>query len=61
VCSEVVLGECDGEGGVGGEVELGVAFTPVPTVELSIRFTRTELGGLYLMTAMLTGAYVLAR
>ena len=27
--AEVVLGESDGEGGVGGEVQFGVAFAPV--------------------------------
>ena len=27
--AEVGLGEGDGEGGVGGEVEVGVAFAPV--------------------------------
>lgn len=30
--AEVSLGECDGEGGVGGKVESWVAFAPVSVV-----------------------------
>jgi len=34
VGAEVFLGEGDGEGGVGWEVELWVAFAPVPVGEV---------------------------
>ena len=37
VGAEVVLGEGDGEGGVGGEVEDGVAFAPVSGPKVSSR------------------------
>ena len=67
VGAEVGLGEGDGEGGVGGEVEGGVAFAPVSRFILSVlletcKGRRGEGGrGAYLITAMFTGAVVLAR
>lgn len=64
VGAEVGLGEGDGEGGVGGEVEVGVAFAPI-SVEgrESVRnaWLKVAWGHIYLITAMLTGAVVLAR
>lgn len=62
VGAEVGLGECDGEGGVGGEVERGGAFAPVSGegISLNVRWV-LQFGGVYFMTAMLTGAVVLAR
>lgn len=68
--SEVGLGEGDGEGAVGGEVELGIPLAPVSAEirgqrpKLYIKDESTWLGrggGAYLTTAMLTGAVVLAR
>ena len=63
--AEVVLGEGDGEGGVGGQVELGITLAPV-SVDGGVRDEEvSEWDCLpmttYLMTAMLTGAKVLAR
>ena len=56
--AKVVLGEGDGEGGVGWEVEFGVAFTPVPA--LAVVSGNLEVAAIwgwkYLITAMLTGA-----
>lgn len=66
VGAEVVLGEGDGEGGVGGQVEFGVTLAPV-SVEGGVRDGEVNEGwdcpsmATYLMTAMLTGAKVLAR
>ena len=58
--AQVGLGEGDRQGGVGGEVEGAVAFAPVSASAVSGMW-----GGwarwLYLITAMLTGAYVLVR
>ena len=34
--AQVVLGESDGKGGVGGEVQFGVAFAPVPCLYLAL-------------------------
>jgi len=53
--AEIGLGEGDGEGGVGGEVEFGVALAPVSGV-LAEGGSGEE--GDYLMTAILTGAVV---
>ena len=62
VRAEVVLGEGDGEGGVGGEVEDGVAFAPVSAAEVSWCIERCWVEvQTDLITAMLTGAKVLAR
>lgn len=61
VGTEVRLGEGDGEGGVCGEVEGGVAFSPVSAggdvsgVDEGLKMVW------YFMTAILTGAVVLAR
>ena len=66
VGAEVVLGEGDGEGGVGGQVEFGVTLAPV-SVDGGVRDGEVNEGwdcpsmATYLMTAMLTGAKVLAR
>lgn len=63
VGAQVGLGERYGEGGVCGEVELGVAFAPVSGVwPLAGQGMGTAGGwrGTYLMTAMFTGAVVLA-
>ena len=55
--AEVVLGEGYGEGGVGGEVEGGVALAPV---SLDCQWGAAKWHGFgmrhYLMTAMFTGA-----
>ena len=59
--AEIGLGEGDGEGGVGGEVKAWVAFSPVP-VEGGGQYLGGEHGEVaYLITAILTGAVVLAR
>lgn len=66
VGAEVVLGEGDGEGGVGGQVEFGVTLAPV-SVDGGVRDAAVSEWldclsmATYLMTAMLTGAKVLAR
>lgn len=61
--AEVGLGEGDGEGGVGGEIEGGGAFAPVSVgrVRLKVCGEGGVGRGGYFMTAMLTGAVVLAR
>jgi len=66
VRAEVVLGEGDGEGGVGGQVELGVTLAPVSMEGGVVRdgdVSEYDCSPMatYLMTAMLTGAKVLAR
>jgi hypothetical protein len=66
VGAEVVLREGDGEGGVGGQVELGVTLAPVSVHGGVSDATVSEWWyclpmATYLMTAMLTGAKVLAR
>lgn len=72
VGAKVVLREGDGEGGVGGQVELGVTLAPV-SAGGGVRddgrrggeWTDWDCGcspmATYLMTAILTGAKVLAR
>lgn len=67
--SEVGLRKGDREGRVGGEIERDIAFAPVSEKkevlvegqERRCGYTLCMSGGLYLMTAMLTGAVVLAR
>lgn len=59
--AEVGLGEGDRERGVGGEVEGGVPFAPVSGIILSVLLKRCRRGWAYLITAMFTGAVVLAR
>ncbi len=60
--AEVGLGEGDGEGGVGGEIEGGGAFAPVSVGRVRLKVCgEGGVGGGYFMTAMLTGAVVLAR
>ena len=64
VGAEVVLGEGDGEGAVGWEVEFGVAFAPIPVYQMVSKRLNHQLPELRytdLMTAMFTGAKVLAR
>lgn len=62
MCAEVVLGEGDGEGRVGGEVEGCISLAPV-SVECVVVSKETLLyqDKTYLMTAIFTGAKVLAR
>lgn len=61
--AEVGLREGDGKGGVGGEVESWVSFSPVSRfcLKREIDTMGNGGGGGYLITAILTGAVVLAR
>lgn len=65
--AKVGLGEGDGERRIGREVELRVAFSPVSKVDSHFVIYCREGGGKeggggrYLITAIFTGAVVLAR
>jgi len=61
MCAKVGLGEGDGEGRVGREVELRVAFSPVSRKSLDGSLWGGGGGCGYLITAIFTGAVVLAR
>ena len=52
------LGESDRDGRIGREVELWISFPPVPGL---VSMCEVWGRGLYLTTAMFTGAVVLAR
>ncbi len=59
--TEVTLGERYGEGGIGGEVECWVALPPVPVGRPSaLRLAQLLKHMRHFITAMLTGASVLA-
>jgi hypothetical protein len=57
------LGEGNRDGGIGREVEFGVSFAPIPEIRKFV-YLRVVGGGkggvIYLTTAILTGAVVLA-
>lgn len=62
--SKVGLGKCDGEGGIGREIELCITLSPVSKTSQRAVREKYWVGpgeGANLMTAMLTGAVVLAR
>lgn len=64
VGAEVVLTKGNGERGVGGEIEFGVTLAPIPancSGQLGAQRRCGKPGMTDLMTAMLTGAKVLAR
>lgn len=64
VRAKIGLREGHGEGGIGGEVERGVTFSPVPEMGFLVNVGKSQDlrgGARYLMTAMFTGAVVLAR
>ena len=43
--AKIGLGECDGEGGVGGKVKAWVAFSPVPVERGGVSiFAETRVG-----------------
>ena len=58
--AKVGLRKGNGKGGVGGEVEGGISFAPVPS-RVSASDYNQVMSCKYLITAMLTGAVVLAR